>query len=573
MVINYDQLVDQLRDASLVAFLGAGVSATYTDPRSGKTWNGLPMAAELVARLTRRRRYIDPTLSFPQACFLLKQKEGRGELEKFLLEEIDKPVIPPAPAHVLLANLPFSCFVTMNYDQLLERALLEAKRRPHAVIDDDDVSRLRPTSIPVVKLHGSVSRPNTMVAAEDEYDPLSERRPIVDAYFKTQLANKSVLFLGFGLGDLDFRLAFNEIHQALGPRMPRSYAIVKTSDDYQQKYWESKGVQVITADLMEFLRGLLRASAETNESAVYHPGEDWINNAFFESLHRIRTLPSETQVIDAFLEHLLEEMQSPSLVLEDVLGRATKAAAVVLTRRPNLQALKRVSSDIIEFIRRECGTKEDAESAVARIIDDRSAVARGFAEKGRTYVQRGDNFLIFSQSVRVIQLLAGAPRGVQDTCHLYIAECRPKSPVPFQDSLSLCESLIDTGYEITVIPDAAVGNLVDRRQVTKVLMGAHAVFRRGNRFLYFVNTCGSRLILSAAREAKIPLYVAAESLKVELLKPGEDPPISFLEEEQLFGPVSTAISDLKASGMKLSGLNIGYDLCPFLKNVSLVTEK
>ncbi len=531
------------------------------------------MAAELVARLTRRRRYIDPTLSFPQACFLLKQKDGRGELEKFLLEEIDKPVIPPAPAHVLLANLPFSCFVTMNYDQLLERALLEAKRRPHAVIDDDDVSRLRPTSIPVAKLHGCVSRPDTLIAAEDEYNPLGERRPIVDAYFKTQLANKTLLFLGFGLGDLDFRLAFNEIKHALGSRMPRSYAVVKTTDDYQQKYWESKGVEVITVDLMEFLRGLLRASAETSESAVYHPGEDWINNAFFESLHRMRTLPSETQVIDAFLEHLLEEIRSPSLVLDDVLVRAAKAASVVLTRRPNLQALKRAASDIIGSIRTESSTKEDAESAVARVIDGRAAVARGFAEKGRENVQRGDNLLVFSQSMRVIQLLTGAPRGVQDTCHLYIAECRPKSPVPFQDSLSLCESLVDTGYEITIIPDAAVGNLIDRRQVTKVLMGAHAIFKRGKQLRYFVNTCGSRLILSAAGEADIPVYVAAESLKVELLKTGEDPPISFIEEEQLFDPVASAISDLKASGMKLSGLNIGYDLCPFLRNVHLITEK
>jgi hypothetical protein len=96
------------------------------------------------------------------------------------------------PAHVLLTSLPFSAYVTTNYDVLLETALEKVKRRPLAIIQDSDVSRLRPHHTPVLKLHGCVTRPPTMIAAADEYVPWSERSPIIEALLKALHTNRRI---------------------------------------------------------------------------------------------------------------------------------------------------------------------------------------------------------------------------------------------------------------------------------------------------------------------------------------------------------------------------------------------
>lgn len=567
-------LVDNLRQENLVAFLGAGVSRMYTDPNTKRMYPGLPTASEIVATMAERYPEIDGDLSFIEACFLYKKKYSRGALEIFLLEQIDRPVIKPLPAHVILANLSFAAFITTNYDDLLERSLRESMRRPHAIVVDEDVSRLRTINTPILKIHGCISRPETMIAAEDEYRPLGDVHPIIEALLRTQLANRILVFLGYSLDDHDFRMAYDRVKSTLGDYMPRSYAIVHKATSYRKQYWQSCGVTLIEEDLTDFLRALLRAAAEIDYPTVYTPGEDWINNAFFESLHNIQTLPSETQVVDAYLAHLLKELQSPGFSLDDVITRAKKAAALVLLRRVNLHALRSVSDFILTSLKEDCKSKNDAELIVKRTLNERQALGHSIASKAPIVVSRGDNILIFSQSVRVTELLCAVPAGVQDTCHIYVAECRAKSPDPFQDALAFCTSLHNTGYEFTIVPDVAVGNLIGRKQLHKVLLGAHSIFRVDDKPIAFVNTCGSQTILLVAADANIPVYIIAETMKVMDVSSEDDmvQHVSFDQEEDLSHCISARLSDLNASGQHVSTLNIGYDLCQIGKNVHLITE-
>jgi translation initiation factor 2B subunit (eIF-2B alpha/beta/delta family) len=571
--VDISCLVDALRDGSLVAFVGSGASQTYTDPQIHHTYAGLPASGDIVRTMAERRKYIGKSLSFPEACFLLKRQESRGQLEKLLLEAFDRPVVKPLPAHVILANLPFTAFITTNYDQLLERALREGKRNPFVIIRDDDVSRLRSLHLPVVKVHGCVSLPESMIAAEDEFVPLSDSKPIVGALLMTILAKKTVLFLGFSLQDYDFRLVFQLVKRLLGDRMPKSYAVLQGEVDYNQQYWEAQGVDIVNSDLTEFLRSLLRASAEHRHPTIYHPGEDWINNAFFASLLRIRSLPSETQVIDAFLEHLLQEIASPSLRLEDILTRAQRAASLVLEQRPNFEALRGVVDGLIATIRSTCSNNDQAALVVHKLIAKRTAVGSQIGRRASEVIRRGDSILIFSQSMRVAQFLSGVPRGMQETCHVYVAECRPKSPDHFQDAIAFCEALRSCGYEITIIPDAAIANLIQRNQVHRILLGAHAVFSFDGKYHSIVNTCGSAMITVIAKEYKVPVYVIAEALKVrELSKEDAVQEVSYEEEEDIFTSVQPVISDLKASGQRVGALNVGYDLCPIFDNVTVILE-
>lgn len=567
-------LAAQLRDGRLVAFIGAGTSARFQDEQSGRSWPGLPMAGELVSRMAQQRNYVLPNQDFPQASFLWKQRENRRGLEQFLLTQLDRTAVKPLPAHTLLATLPFSAYFTTNFDTLMEQALREARRPICPVIQDIDVARLTPTAVPVVKINGCVSRPSTMVAAEDEFVPLADRAPIVEALTKTELANKSVLFVGYSLSDQHFAALFQTLRRTLGEYAPTSYAIVQETDEYRRAYWESAGVSLIDADLTDALRGVARATqVEVGTKPVSLPGEDWINNAFFVSLSQIGSLPSETQVIDAFLDHLVAEIHSPTFAVADIVARADQALQAVISQRPNYEALQQIGAQLLGEIRSGCTDKDDAEGVVRALIASRRATSEQFASVARSVIKQNDSVLVFSQSVRVLEILKGVPRGTQATCQVFVAECRPKSPRPFQDAIAICEHLRDTGFDITVVPDAAVGHLMARGQVSKVLMGAHAIHVIDGQPAQFVNTCGSHLICVAAEHASVPVYLIAESGK---LKAFEDlasvPPVSFKEEEELFQGVVPALGELEAGGQRVTTINIGYDLCPLPAHAVLVTE-
>ncbi len=568
------QLAAQLRNGNLVAFVGAGASATFRDPDSGREWPGLPTAGDMVAEMAKVRSYVQSTHDFGQACFVLKLRESRGQLEEFILGQIDRPNVKPLPAHTLLANLPFSAYLTTNYDPLIEAALREARRAFHPIIEDVDVARLKPSELPVVKVNGCVTRPKSIVASEDEFLPIGERAPIMEALIKTELANKTVLFVGFSLGDPHFAALYQSLRRSLGGYVPRSIAIVGEADEYRRNYWQAMGVTILEADLTQTLRELARAAHATpSAGAVSLPGEDWINNEFFVALGQIGSLPSETQVIDAYLDHLLEEVHGPAFDLVDITVRARQALAMILEYRPNYEAMARLTSDLLDRIDNDCSSKDDAELLVRALIDDRLSLSRHFKNLARDVVDANDSLLVFSQSLRVLQLLDGVPRGVQQTCQIFVAECRPKSPRAFQDAIGICEHLQSSDFDITIVPDAAIGNLLQRRQISKVLMGAHAVHMVDGEPIQFVNTCGSAMICSVASQLEVPVYLIAEEAKLATFASrSEIADISYKEEEQLFSGVTPSLADLQASGQGIRTLNIGYDLCSFSELTRLVTE-
>jgi len=571
MTTEYAHLIEHLRTGNLVAFIGAGASREYLDPGSGRMWPGLPSGTDVVAQLSQKRAYIPATAPMPQACFLYKSHEGRTDLEVFLTERFDRPGLRPLPAHVVLADLPFATYVTTNWDTLLERALQEAHRKYLAIIDDTDVPRLRPAQVPVLKLHGCVSRPATMVASSDEYVALDAKWPIVDALSRTLLAQRVVLFVGFALSDPDFQMAFDAVRRELGQHMPRSVAVVASASEYERAFWTSAGVTVVEQDLTDFLRGLLRATAGDTFPAVYLPSEDWITNAYFQELLRIRTRPSETLVIDAFLNHLQVELSSPALSLDEVLTRATLAVSSVLKARPNLAAMDRLSHDLLAQLRTAGASKDAAEAMLQDIAHERQETSRRVKAKGRSLISKNDHILLYSQSQRVSQLLSGAPTGVQESCHLFVAECRPKSPHPFQDSLAVCETLLGSRYRVTIVPDAAIGNLMCRRQVNKVILGAHAVYIKDGRPVAFVNTCGSEAVVSVACQHGIPVYVVAEDLKLVEITSAILPEPAFSQEEEVFADVQATLVGFRAQGLSVDTVNVGYDRCRWPDNVTLIT--
>lgn len=246
-----------------------------------------------------------------------------------------------------------------------------------------------------------------------------------------------------------------------------------------------------------------------------------------------------------------------------------------MAARSNYVALEKLGKALIDELEAQFGndaSKDRAELYLEEVIRGRAQVSVAIGKKAIDVIRKNSNILVYSQSVRIFDILKGAPRGVQDTCHIYIAECRPKSPESFQDALAIAHEIKSTGYQLTLIPDAAMGNLIAGKQIHAVLLGSHAIYLRSGKPMYFVNTCGTSLLLSIAKQHNIPVFVIAESSKWSELPGGTEPSVSYDQEEALFRGLSGRLTELKASGCHISAVNIGYDLCVIEDNVTLISE-
>ena len=92
-------------------------------------------------------------MPFEKACFLYKEEYKRFGLSK-LLENTYGEKMNPLPAHLMLAELPFSAYISMNYDVLLELALKGCSKNFLRIVSDTDITKTNLSDIPVIYLTG-----------------------------------------------------------------------------------------------------------------------------------------------------------------------------------------------------------------------------------------------------------------------------------------------------------------------------------------------------------------------------------------------------------------------------------
>lgn len=118
-----------------------------------------------------------------------------------------------AVVHALLANLNTGRVVTTNYDNALELALVGDHGH--------DTFRVMTRQVPdggrpwLLKLHGDIADPETIVLTNDDYDRLRERSPALYGVVSTLMLTSTLVFVGFSLKDRDFKTVAEEVQQVL----------------------------------------------------------------------------------------------------------------------------------------------------------------------------------------------------------------------------------------------------------------------------------------------------------------------------------------------------------------------
>lgn len=95
---------------------------------------------------------------------LYEAQFGRRALLARIEHHVPSVDFQPGEAHRRLREIPWAAIVTTNYDDLLERAFESMRPLRRVVTDEDLTGRRPPNELVVIKLHGDLTRPDTIYA-------------------------------------------------------------------------------------------------------------------------------------------------------------------------------------------------------------------------------------------------------------------------------------------------------------------------------------------------------------------------------------------------------------------------
>src|SRR3984957_4099574 len=223
---GFGLLCDAVAYRRLVVVTGSGVSVGVAQPGSEltslPTWHLVlsQLRARFAARLGAAAADVDLLLSarprgadyLIEAATLIREAVGVGNYRDAVAQLPPPPAHARSPLHDLIEDLEPLGIITFNYDlghenayrarrrdrHLMHRAFYSDERKLRAVLAGDFQSRF------LLKAHGCISRPKTIVLDRASYREVMARQLGYRAFAHHVLARFSALIVGFGLNDPDF---------------------------------------------------------------------------------------------------------------------------------------------------------------------------------------------------------------------------------------------------------------------------------------------------------------------------------------------------------------------------------
>ncbi len=225
MAFNAD-LVDDLARSRAVIFLGSGVSSSAITASGArfKGWNEfLDSAADRASpTVTDQVKKLVSAGDYLLACELLKI-DLADEWDNLVQGEYGQAA-EPSPLHEAIAKLDPRIIITTNFDKLIENSWIvklgSADRYPTVLssLEEDAFRSLRNhDSRYLIKIHGTVDKPNGIVFAKSQYQQKAFSNWQYSSFLENILLNYTVLFIGFSMNDP----AINSIIEGYTYRFPK----------------------------------------------------------------------------------------------------------------------------------------------------------------------------------------------------------------------------------------------------------------------------------------------------------------------------------------------------------------
>jgi hypothetical protein len=261
---DWEELLFKIKDKECIPFIGAGASATW-----------LPLGKDVATTWIKEYEYpLGNSHQLARIAQFLAIKEDNDMYPKNILSRLIKEKRPPDfrlekqrnTPYSVLADLNLPIYITTNYDKFMEAALQSRGKDPvsefcrwnklgeaggiTSIFDRE--KQYTPTAArPMVyHLHGIIDKPQSMVLTEDDYVDfivtLSSNNDIIPPAIRRPMATSTLLFIGYSLEDINFRIIFRGIVDYLGARyqlasvgvLSSPSGLVEDKQNEAQKYLE-----------------------------------------------------------------------------------------------------------------------------------------------------------------------------------------------------------------------------------------------------------------------------------------------------------------------------------------------
>ena len=261
-------LIEELQTGNVIPFIGAGFSA----PSGLPTWHDLLTALmNEVADLglsELRSQFDRGTITSLDAPELHQTLFGtRFPLLDYVVSRFSQPALPNN-YHSLLGQFRVDTIITTNYDKLIERHFESRGDAVHPIWRDYHVSQYNERdALQVIKLHGHVDDPESIVLSRQDYERYLETHQLLYALVSVLFATRTILFLGCSLSDPNISGLLRELRRRTGAFTRSHYVLLYSPTTADVSAVRSLGLQVIECvgsnrelALESWLDGLVRRS-------------------------------------------------------------------------------------------------------------------------------------------------------------------------------------------------------------------------------------------------------------------------------------------------------------------------
>ncbi len=152
----------------------------------------------------------------------------------------------------MLLSLNAGVLYTTNQDNLFELAAAKKGRPIRVVVKLADLADSVPGEALLLKYHGDLSVPDSVIFAKSSYDArIADRDHFLNIRMRSDLLAKGFLFIGYSFQDDNIRLLFREVQAAFGGTIPPSYLIAYRYDPSMEILREEFDLKII--DPMKFI--------------------------------------------------------------------------------------------------------------------------------------------------------------------------------------------------------------------------------------------------------------------------------------------------------------------------------
>lgn len=336
-------LYEDILRQDCVLFAGAGITTEGRRRYSERTFYD-----DVMRRANYPASRPDPT--FPELMSHFCEEIDGGQhnrLTRMAIEHIEPFVIVDKLRSEAtefargLSEIPyFDRVVTTNWDPFLERSLGVLV----PMVEDRDLAFWDDTKRQVLKIHGCITRPSTLVATCVDYEECITQRHLIFNKLRDLMATKTFIFVGYSMRDSDFLAILDEITRSLGPIRKLAYSFDPNATEKEIQRWKGMGIRVLKSKA-EALLTELRDKLEAEDLIPTHRFRDFLSSELerIAGIHLTIDQGDEGGIASAIYQDGLMH------ALEDVLANA----ALGRKREEFWKFLQDTEADLARVVREE----------------------------------------------------------------------------------------------------------------------------------------------------------------------------------------------------------------------------